>query len=153
MRLSGAWNNKVSVSCLLVLSYSSGGSHASILEWLAIPSFSGSRFVRTLHYHPSISHGPTWHGSSLHWVIQALSPRQDSDPWRGNRSRRHQENRARIHRRIEQKKILMTQITMRLWALVQGQTFWSVKSSESQEALLTIKLVEVMTFQQSYLKF
>ena len=47
----------------------------------------------------------------------------------------------------------MTQITMKLWALVQGQTFWSVKSSESQEALLTIKLVEVMTFQQSYLKF
>ena len=47
----------------------------------------------------------------------------------------------------------MTQITMRLWSLIQRQTFWSVKSSEPQEALLTIKLVEVMKFQQGYLKF
>ena len=50
-------------------------------------------------------------------------------------------------------KDLVTQITMIVWPLTQSQTFWSVKSSESQEALLTIKLVEVMTFQQSYLKF
>ena len=37
--------------------------------------------------------------------------------------------------------------------LIQRQTFWSVKSSEPQEALLTIKLVEVMKVQQGYLKF
>ena len=31
---------------------------ANILEWFAIPSSSDSRFVRTLHYDPSILGGP-----------------------------------------------------------------------------------------------
>lgn len=34
----------------------------------------------------------------------------------------------------------MTQITMRLWSLIQGTDILSVKSSEPLEALLTIKL-------------
>ena len=44
------------------------------------------------------------------------------------------------------RKVLMTQIAMMGWSLTYSQTFWSVKSSEPQEALLTIKLVEVMEF-------
>ena len=47
---------------------------ASILEWFAIRSSSGSRFVKSLHYDLSILGGSAWHGSQLHWVIQATSP-------------------------------------------------------------------------------
>ena len=36
---------------------------ASILGWFAIPSSSGSRFVRTLLYDPSVLGGPTQHVS------------------------------------------------------------------------------------------
>ena len=36
---------------------------ASALGWSATPSSSGSRFVRTLCYGPSILGGPAWHGS------------------------------------------------------------------------------------------
>ena len=36
---------------------------ARILKWFAIPFSSGPRFVRTLHYDPSVLGGPTWHGS------------------------------------------------------------------------------------------
>ena len=36
---------------------------ARILEWIAISSSSGPRFVRTLHYDPSVLGGPAWHGS------------------------------------------------------------------------------------------
>ena len=43
-----------------------------ILEWFVISSFSGPRFVRTLHYDLSILVGPAWHGTQLHWVTQAL---------------------------------------------------------------------------------
>ena len=46
----------------------------------------------------------------------------------------------------------MTQITMMVWSLIQSQTFWSVNSSGPSKALLSIKLVEVMEFQQNYLK-
>ena len=35
---------------------------ASILGWLAIPFSSGSRFVKSLCYDPSVLGGPTWHG-------------------------------------------------------------------------------------------
>ena len=35
---------------------------ASIPGWFAIPSSIGSRFVRTLHYDPSILGDPTCHG-------------------------------------------------------------------------------------------
>ena len=35
----------------------------------------------------------------------------------------------RIHRRTVQKKISLTQITMRVWSLTQSQTLWGVKSS------------------------
>ena len=51
------------------------------------------------------------------------------------------------------KKILMTWITSMVWSLTQSQTFWSVKSSGPSETLLPIKLVEVLEFQRSYLKF
>ena len=47
----------------------------------AILSSSGSRLVRTLHYDMCILGGPTQHGSQLHWVTQAPSPRQGSDLW------------------------------------------------------------------------
>ena len=36
---------------------------ASILEWFAIPSSSGTPFVRTLHCDLCILDGPIWHGS------------------------------------------------------------------------------------------
>ena len=50
------------------------------------------------------------------------------------------------------KKLLMTQITTMVWSLTQSQTSWSMKSSGPEEALLPIKLVEVMGFQQRDLK-
>ena len=46
----------------------------------------------------------------------------------------------------------MTQITTMVWSLTQSQISWSMKSNGPEEALLPIKLVEVMGFQQSYLK-
>ena len=48
------------------------------------------------------------------------------------------------------KKILKNQITTIVWLVTQSQTFWSGKSSGSQEALLLIKLVDAMKFQQNY---
>ena len=57
---------------------------ASILGWFAIPSSNGSCFVRTLFYDLSVLGDPAWHGSQLHWVMQAPSPWQGSDTWRGN---------------------------------------------------------------------
>ena len=47
-------------------------------------------------------------------------------------------------------KILMNQITVMVWLVTQSQTFWSAKSSGPQEALLLIKLVDMMKFQQNY---
>ena len=41
---------------------------ARILEWFAIPSSSGPRFVRTLCYDPPVLGGPAWHNSQFHWV-------------------------------------------------------------------------------------
>ena len=58
----------------------------------------------------------------------------------------------RIHVRTVQKKILMNQITMMVWSATQSQTFWSVKSNRLQEALLLVRLVDVMEFQYSYSK-
>ena len=55
---------------------------ARILEWFAIPCFSGPHFVRTLHYDLSVLGGSAQHGSQLHWVTQAPMPWQGSDPWR-----------------------------------------------------------------------
>ena len=46
----------------------------------------------------------------------------------------------------------MTQITIMMWSLSQSQISWSVKLSGPQEALLQTKLVEVMEYQQSYLR-
>ena len=56
---------------------------ARITEWVAISSSSGPCFVRMLHYDTSVLGGLVQHGSKLHWVMQALSPRQESDLWRG----------------------------------------------------------------------
>jgi len=36
---------------------------ARILKWFAIPFSSGPHFVRTLHHHPSVLGGLTWHDS------------------------------------------------------------------------------------------
>ena len=49
------------------------------------------------------------------------------------------------------RKVLMTWITMMMWLLTQNRKSQNVKSSGPQEALLQTKLVEVMTFQLSYL--
>ena len=37
-----------------------------------------------------------------------------------------------------------------VWLVAQSQTFWSAKSSGRYEALLLIKLVDVIKFQQNY---
>ena len=58
---------------------------------------------------------------------------------------------VRIHRTV-QKKILLSQITMMVWLVTQSQTSRSVKSNGPSEALLLIKLVDVMEFQWSYSK-
>ena len=47
---------------------------ARTLKWFAIPFSSGPCFVRTLYYDPSVSGGPTWHGSQFHWVRQGCGP-------------------------------------------------------------------------------
>ena len=36
---------------------------ARILKWFTIPFSIGPRFVRSLHYDPSVLGGPTWHSS------------------------------------------------------------------------------------------
>ena len=41
----------------------------------------------------------------------------------------------------------MNQITTMVWSVSQSQTFWNVKLSGPWEALLPIKLVDVMEFQ------
>ena len=46
----------------------------------------------------------------------------------------------------------MNQINMMMWSVTQSQTFWRAKSSEPQEALLLIKLVDAMEIQYSYSK-
>ena len=43
--------------------YSLGSRGKNILQWFAIPSSSGPRFVRTLHYDLSVLGDPAWHGS------------------------------------------------------------------------------------------
>ena len=48
------------------------------------------------------------------------------------------------------KKILINQITRMVWSVIQNQTFWRAKSSGPEEALLLIKLVDAMKFQQNY---
>ena len=45
----------------------------------AVPSSSGSCFVRTLHYDSSILGAPAWHDSELHWVMQVLLTWQGSE--------------------------------------------------------------------------
>ena len=49
---------------------------ASILGWFAIPSFSGSRFVRTLCYDSSILGGPAWLIASLNYANSFTMTRQ-----------------------------------------------------------------------------
>ena len=39
-----------------------------------------------------------------------------------------------------------------VWSFTKSQTFWRIKLRGPQEVLLSIKLVEAMEFQQSYLK-
>ena len=60
---------------------------ARILKWVAISFSGGPCFVRTLHCDPSVLGGAAWHGLWLHWVMQAPSPRQGCDPWRGTKLR------------------------------------------------------------------
>ena len=52
----------------------------SILGWFAIPSSSGSRFVKTLRHDTSVLGNPTRHGSQLHRVTEAPLPQCSSDP-------------------------------------------------------------------------
>ena len=69
---------------------------------------------------------------------------------RPNRSRR--DPRRDGKNRSVQKKISMTRITTMVWSFTKSQTFWRIKLRGPQEVLLSIKLVEAMEFQQSYLK-
>ena len=46
-----------------------------------------------------------------------------------NRRRRNQEEVARIHRRTNQKKFLMSQVITMLMSLTKSQIYWSMKSS------------------------
>ena len=73
----------VMMSYLFAFPYCSWGLTARILEWVAISSSGGPRFVRTLHYDLSVLGGPAQYGSKLQWVTQAPLPRQGCDPWRG----------------------------------------------------------------------
>ena len=69
-------------SYLFAFSYCSWVLTSRILEWCAIPSSTGLRFIRTIHYELSTLGDPAWPGSYLHWVTLAPSP-QGCDPWRG----------------------------------------------------------------------
>ena len=59
------WPGKFIFQCYIFLPFHSvhGVLKARILKWFAVPFSSGPRFVRTLHYEPSVLGGPTWHGS------------------------------------------------------------------------------------------
>ena len=66
------------------LAAAAAATEARILEWFAIASSYGPRFLRTLHYDLSILGGSAQHGSYLHCVImQTPSLWQGCDPWRG----------------------------------------------------------------------
>ena len=75
--LEGSSSSVISF-CLFILFV--GVLQARILEWVDISFSSGPHFVRTLHYDPSVLGGPIWHGSWLHWVMQAPLPWQGCDP-------------------------------------------------------------------------
>ena len=77
------WGAHCLLSYLLPFYTVHGILTARVLEWFAILSSSGSHFVTTLHYDLCVLGGPAWHSSELHWVMQAPSPRQGSDPWKG----------------------------------------------------------------------
>ena len=59
------WPRRLIFQCHIFLPFhvAQGVLQSSILEWVAISSSSGPRFVRTLYYDPSILGGPTQHGS------------------------------------------------------------------------------------------
>ena len=48
---------------------------------------------------------------------------------------------------LYKKMILMNWIIMMVWSVTQSQTFWKAKSRGPEEALLLIKLVDMMEFQ------
>ena len=58
------WPGKFIFQCHIFLPFYAvhGVLKGGILKQLAFPFSSGSCFVRTLHYDPSILGGPTWHG-------------------------------------------------------------------------------------------
>ena len=58
--------------CLFMLFL--GFSRQEYWSGLPFPSPVEPRFIRTLHHDPSILAGPTWHGSSVHWVRQGCGP-------------------------------------------------------------------------------
>ena len=70
------WPGEFIFQCPIFLSFYTvhGVLKARILKRLAIPFFSGPRFVRTLHHDPSVLSGPTWHGSKFHWIRQGCGP-------------------------------------------------------------------------------
>ena len=67
--------------------------------------------------------------------------------YRPSRCWRDQEEMKGIHGRTVQKKILMNWITTMAWSVTHSQTFWSVTLRGSWEALLSMKLMDVMEFQ------
>ena len=56
----------------------------------------------------------------------------------------------KAHGKTVLKNILKNWITTMVWLVTQSQTFWNAKFSGPKEALLLIKLVDAMKFQQNY---
>ena len=56
------------------LSYCSWGSQGKNTEVVCHSLLQWAHFFRTLHHHPSVLGGPTWHGSWFHWVRQSCGP-------------------------------------------------------------------------------
>ena len=77
----GGLPSGVTSFCLFILFM--GFSWQEYWSGLPFPSSSGPHFVRTLHYDSYVLGGPAQHGSWLDWIMQAPSPRQSCDPWRG----------------------------------------------------------------------
>ena len=61
----GGWSSSFVVLSFCLFVQFMGSSRQEYLEWLAIPSSSGTHFVRTLHYDPLVFGGPAWHAHSF----------------------------------------------------------------------------------------
>ena len=67
--------------CLTFLSFHSvhGVLKARILKWFAIPFSGAPRFIRTLHYDPSVLNSPGHNPVGSQYLIQGIFPIQGSN--------------------------------------------------------------------------